>query len=89
MSSTFNVFRWSALAAGVYYGYKENRARNSAAVVRHEAQDWARKEQLIKQAKAEWVKLNPVKTPAGVVSDIEDPNFDIEKYIDHSLKQFA
>ncbi|KAG0369310.1 hypothetical protein BGZ54_010268, partial [Gamsiella multidivaricata] len=75
------VARWSALAFGLVYGYVHH---NSLVALEHNRADQIKaenRERLIDQAKAEWTKKN---TPAGgVVTDPENPNFDLEKLLIH------
>ncbi|KAF8982974.1 hypothetical protein BGZ46_000254 [Entomortierella lignicola] len=76
-----NVARWSALVAGVAYGFVHH---NSLAAKEHHRAEEIKvehRDQLIAKAKAEWVKLN---TPSGgVITDPENPNFDLEKLLNH------
>ncbi|KAF9167349.1 hypothetical protein BGX21_000103 [Mortierella sp. AD011] len=76
-----NVARWSALAFGLVYGYVHH---NSLVALEHNRADQIKaenRERLIAQAKAEWSKKN---TPSGgVITDPENPNFDLEKLLVH------
>ncbi|KAF9926340.1 hypothetical protein FBU30_004037 [Linnemannia zychae] len=72
-----NVARWSALAAGLVYGYVHH---NKLAAMEHNRAEQMKiehRDQLIAQAKAEWVKMNS--PTGGVITDPENPNFDLEK----------
>ncbi|KAI1312971.1 hypothetical protein EDD11_002792 [Mortierella claussenii] len=76
-----NVARWTALVAGLAYGYVHH---NSLAAMEHNRAVKIKAEQrdsLIAQAKVEWVKMNS--PTGGVVADPESPNFDLEKYLIH------
>ncbi|KAG0308837.1 hypothetical protein BGZ98_006618 [Dissophora globulifera] len=76
-----NVARWSALAAGIVYGYAHHNTLSALEHNRAEKIKADNRDRLIAQAKAEWVKMN---TPSGgVVSDFDSPNFDLEKYLIH------
>ncbi|KAG0003089.1 hypothetical protein BGZ80_010783 [Entomortierella chlamydospora] len=76
-----NVARWSALAAGLVYGYVHHNNLTALEHNRAEKLKAEHRDQLIAKAKAEWVKMN---TPTGgVVTDPEDPNFDLEKVLIH------
>ncbi|KAK0347423.1 F1F0 ATP synthase subunit e, mitochondrial [Friedmanniomyces endolithicus] len=82
-SSGVNLLRWSALAVGVFYGFSHQNAihsRDKKAVTQHE---WDRKAQIIDQAKAEWKKRNDPDSGKdnGVISDPENPKFDLEAYL--------
>ncbi|KLT43127.1 hypothetical protein CC85DRAFT_301720 [Cutaneotrichosporon oleaginosum] len=74
-SNTQNVVRYSALLAGLAYGFLHNRT------VQKEGQEAAaRREQLIADAKKAWIaKKNAPKT--DLITDPEDPKFDLEKVI--------
>ncbi|KAF8937534.1 ATP synthase E chain-domain-containing protein [Dissophora ornata] len=76
-----NVARWTALAAGLVYGYVHHNSLTALEHNRAEKLKAENRDRLIAQAKAEWVKMN---TPSGgVVTDPESPNFDLEKVLVH------
>ncbi|KAG0223319.1 ATP synthase E chain-domain-containing protein [Mortierella sp. GBAus27b] len=76
-----NVARWSALAAGLVYGYVHHNNLTNQEHHRAEQKKIEHRDELIAKAKAEWVKMN---TPSGgVVTDPESPNFDLEKLLNH------
>ncbi|KIW64894.1 hypothetical protein PV04_07198 [Phialophora macrospora] len=84
-SQGVNVLRWSALAAGIFYGFTHQRtitARNAAA---HQKAEYDHKAELISKAKAEWAKKNlppQSKTASGdIITDPNDKNFDLEAYL--------
>ncbi|KAK9478766.1 ATP synthase E chain-domain-containing protein [Lipomyces japonicus] len=80
------VFRWSALTAGVVYGAVHSYSLSAAKEQKHAADEWAKKEALIAQAKAEYRKLHPA--PAASSSsavDFSDPNFDLAKYLESAF----
>lgn len=81
--------KWSFLGAGVFYGFWHNRTLANQAEVKRFNKEWARKEKLIAEAKEKYAKLNAPKdsSPSGVITDINDPNFDVEKYLNHALKE--
>ncbi|KAH8128551.1 hypothetical protein ACSS6W_003622 [Trichoderma asperelloides] len=84
MSSTgVNVFRWSALAFGVFYGFSHQRTITTTQRAQHAQHEYEQKQKLIDQAKAEYAKKkNPsVASADGVVTDINSPDFDLEKYL--------
>ncbi|KAF9542467.1 hypothetical protein EC957_001909 [Mortierella hygrophila] len=76
-----NVARWSALAAGLVYGYVHHNTLTTLEHNRAEQKKIEHRDHLIAQAKVEWTKIN---TPTGgVVTDPESPNFDLEKVLIH------
>ncbi|KAJ5902376.1 hypothetical protein N7495_002904 [Penicillium taxi] len=84
-SQGVNVLRYSALVAGLVYGvYHQSSitSQTKRAEIEHE---YARKERLIEQAKAEWKKrTTPQQTQtqtSSLVTDISDPNFDLEAFL--------
>ncbi|KAL8687307.1 MAG: hypothetical protein Q9218_006482 [Villophora microphyllina] len=84
-SSGVNVLRYSALLAGVSYGlYRQS----SLSAQRHQAhvdREYQNQASLITQAKAEFKKKNmpqeSVTKGGQVISDPEDPKFDLEGYL--------
>ena len=82
--STFNVLRYSALGAGVIYGAVHRYNLTSAAEAEVAALHFKKVQQLIKEAKAEYARLNPPKKTEAVSGSInwEDPNLDIEKALE-------
>ncbi|KAF9970360.1 hypothetical protein BGZ73_006937 [Actinomortierella ambigua] len=76
-----NVARWSALVAGLAYGYNHHNTLVAQEAKRAEEIKNAKHEALVAKAKLEWTKMN---TPAGgVITDPENPNFDLEKLLIH------
>lgn len=88
MLTNSQVLRWSALGAGVVYGFVHNSSLKSEAAAKKVADEFAKKETLIAQAKAEYAKLHP-KTVAPAASsdvvDFDDPKFDLDAYINKAL----
>merc|ERR1711939_222933 len=81
MASTgVNVLRWGALAFGVFYGFSHQSAINSRDRSAHAQHEYERKEKLIQQARDEWQRKTQPQSGSGVISNPEDPNFDLEKY---------
>ncbi|KAL7927888.1 ATP synthase E chain domain-containing protein [Trichoderma austrokoningii] len=84
MSSTgVNVFRWSALAFGVFYGFSHQRTITTTQRAQHAQHEYEQKQKLIDQAKAEYAKKkNPsVASADDVVTDVNSPDFDLEKFL--------
>lgn len=84
-SQGVNVLRWGALVLGVFYGFSHQSTINSrdrAAALQHQ---WDRKAKLIDEAKAEYRKkmISAESKPAsgGIISDPDDPKFDLEAYL--------
>ena len=82
MSTTFNVLRYSALGAGLFYGAYHRYSLESSFAKQQAAKQWKHEEKLIAQAKAEYQKLtNPqvVKPATSAPGSInwEDPNLDL------------
>jgi F-type H+-transporting ATP synthase subunit e len=50
------VLRWSALAAGVFYGVYHQAAIKAQLKVRHIDNEYEKQQSLIQKAKAEWAK---------------------------------
>ncbi|GAW09684.1 hypothetical protein LENED_011862 [Lentinula edodes] len=82
VSPTINVARYSALFAGVFYGFYHRRtlqAAHNENKVQHAAHD---REHLIVEAKEAWKKKQASARPSDdVITDPEDPRFDLEKLI--------
>ncbi|KAK5722930.1 F1F0 ATP synthase subunit e, mitochondrial [Elasticomyces elasticus] len=81
-SSGVNVLRWSALVFGVFYGFSHQNAIYNKDKIVASQHEWDRKQSLIDQAKQEWRKKNdPSSGKNGVISDPENPKFDLEAYL--------
>ncbi|OJJ63179.1 hypothetical protein ASPSYDRAFT_86823 [Aspergillus sydowii CBS 593.65] len=82
-SQGVNVLRYSALVAGLVYGFY-HQSSITATTRRAEAdREYARQERLIEQAKAEWKKkTQPQETNStGIITDPENPKFDLEAFL--------
>ncbi|KAI4222621.1 MAG: hypothetical protein L6R36_006009 [Xanthoria steineri] len=84
-SAGVNVLRYSALFAGISYGFYHQSNINA---LNHKAKvdrDFAHQASLITQAKAEFKKKNmpqeSVTKGGEVISDPNDPKFDLEGYL--------
>ncbi|KAG8219399.1 ATP synthase E chain-domain-containing protein, partial [Butyriboletus roseoflavus] len=77
MSSTLNVARYTALASGIVYGIYHHRSLQKAHDQEKEHHAVHRREQLIVQAKDAWRQKSA--KGDGVITDPEDPRFDLEK----------
>ncbi|KAH6916715.1 ATP synthase E chain-domain-containing protein [Coprinopsis sp. MPI-PUGE-AT-0042] len=83
VSSTVNVVRYSALLSGVVYGFYHRRTLQSEAD-KHKLEHAAHhQEKLIAEAKAAWKRKQEGPAQTSLVTDPEDPRFDLEKLIAH------
>ncbi|KAG2350955.1 hypothetical protein BDR05DRAFT_1054981 [Suillus weaverae] len=82
MSTTLNVARYSALLSGIFYGIYHRRSLQKAHDQDKEHHAIHQREQLIAQAKDAWRhKQDSVKGSDGVITNPEDPRFDLEKLV--------
>ncbi|TCD62626.1 hypothetical protein EIP91_006610 [Steccherinum ochraceum] len=79
-STTVNVVRWTALLSGVFYGISHRRTLQKAHDAEKEHHAIHEREHLIAQAKEAW-KRKQESSKDGVVTDPEDPRFDLEKLV--------
>ncbi|KAF7965273.1 hypothetical protein HWV62_28834 [Athelia sp. TMB] len=80
VSATVNVARYSALATGVLYGILHRRTLQKAHDEHKEHHAIHQREHLIKEAKEAWRKKQEApKNGGGIITDPEDPKFDLEK----------
>ncbi|GAB5585708.1 F1F0 ATP synthase subunit e [Umbelopsis nana] len=86
-ASFVNVGRWSALGLGVLYGFTHNRSLHKLEAENKIKHEYERKERLIEQARAEYAKLHAMPDAGAVVTDVDSPNFDLEKFIAHLESQ--
>ncbi|KAL8746505.1 MAG: hypothetical protein Q9190_001479 [Brigantiaea leucoxantha] len=78
-SSGVNVLRYSFLFGGISYGLYHQRSIWAKAKQDHERQEYKKQQSLIEQAKAAWLKkISPPSDSSTVISDPNDPNFDLE-----------
>lgn len=62
------VLRWSALVAGIFYGFSHQRTITANTAAAHAQAEYQHKVDLIQKAKAEWAKKNlppQAKTASG------------------------
>ncbi|KAF7725827.1 hypothetical protein EC973_009251 [Apophysomyces ossiformis] len=79
-----NVGRWSALAFGLVYGYTHNASLQKQEQQKKQQLEYHRKEKLIEEARAAYVKHKLAPTAASATTetlDFESPDFDFEKFI--------
>ncbi|KZO94096.1 hypothetical protein CALVIDRAFT_485062, partial [Calocera viscosa TUFC12733] len=77
-SHSAQVVRYSALLGGIFYGIVHRRTLQSQEDVKKEAHEYERKEKLIKEAREAWQRKQAGPS-SGVITDPEDPKFDLEK----------
>ncbi|EEQ41267.1 putative ATP synthase subunit e [Clavispora lusitaniae] len=89
MSTSFNVFRYSLLGAGVLYGAVHRYNLEAAEEQQQKLAQWKKEEKLIKQAKAEYAKAHaPKEAPASASSfNLEDPNLDFGKVLESLVQK--
>ncbi|CAH2450381.1 F1F0 ATP synthase subunit e, mitochondrial [Komagataella phaffii CBS 7435] len=77
MSTSLNVFRWSALATGIVYGAYHTQQLKVAGKINQDQFNFARRQNLIKEAKLEYSKLNPSQEDSK--NDLAKINLDDDK----------
>ncbi|CAD6582342.1 MAG: hypothetical protein ASARMPRED_000940 [Alectoria sarmentosa] len=82
-SSGVNVLRYAALFTGAGYGFYHQASLAARAKMAHIDREFENQASLISKAKAEWVKKTMPKEAkeGGVISDPNDPKFDLEAYL--------
>ncbi|KAG2365522.1 ATP synthase E chain-domain-containing protein [Suillus spraguei] len=81
MSTTLNVARYSALLSGVFYGIYHRRSLQKAHDQDKEHHAIHQREQLIAQAKDAWRQKQESAKGSDVITNPEDPRFDLEKLV--------
>lgn len=80
--STVNVLRYSFLGLGLLVGLKTDFSLKGIAARELEDKEFARREQLIVEAKKEYEKLHPSPKAKGSSEiNLEDPNLDFGEVI--------
>ncbi|KAF7307367.1 ATP synthase subunit e, mitochondrial [Mycena indigotica] len=80
-SPTVNVVRYTALFTGVAYGWYHRRTLQAAHDVHKIEAAAHQREHLIAQAKEAWIKKQQAPKAGSLVTDPDDPRFDLEKLI--------
>ncbi|KIK02125.1 hypothetical protein K443DRAFT_677898 [Laccaria amethystina LaAM-08-1] len=84
VSSTVNVVRYTALVSGVAYGWYHRRTLQTAHDQHKLEHAVHHREQLVAEAKDAWKKKQQSSIKdTTLVTDPEDPRFDLEKLIAH------
>ncbi|PAV22837.1 hypothetical protein PNOK_0279400 [Pyrrhoderma noxium] len=79
-STTVNVVRYSALLGGVFYGIMHRRTLQKERNETLTKDALHSREELVKKAKEAWKKKQEG-SKDSVITDPEDPRFDLEKLI--------
>lgn len=87
-STTVNVVRYSALLGGVFYGILHRRTLQKERNETLAKEALHSREELIKKAKEAWKKKQE-EPKDNLVTDPEDPRFDLEKLIAKWEKEIA
>ncbi|KAF3482113.1 uncharacterized protein GIQ15_04872 [Arthroderma uncinatum] len=90
-SQGVNVLRYSALFAGVFYGLYHQSTLNTQARAAQIEREYKRQESLIERAKTEFKNKNspPKKDENSVISDPNDPRFDLEALLKATAAETA
>lgn len=81
VSATVNVVRYTALASGIFYGFYHRRtlqAKHDQQKLEHALHS---REHLIAEAKEAWKRKQEDAKSSSVMTDPEDPRFDLEKLL--------
>lgn len=78
-TDSLQVLRWSALIAGVFYGFTHQRTITAQQASAHAKAEYDHKADLIQKAKLEWAKktLPPQAKTAGGDSMWQSPRLDV------------
>ncbi|THH03451.1 hypothetical protein EW145_g6246 [Phellinidium pouzarii] len=80
VSATVNVVRYSALLGGVFYGIVHRRTLQKVKDEDRAHHALHEREELVKQAKEAWKKQKQAPKDS-IVTNPEDPKFDLEKLL--------
>ncbi|KAF9535729.1 ATP synthase E chain-domain-containing protein [Crepidotus variabilis] len=80
-STTTNVVRYTALFSGVLYGWSHRRSLQSTHDKHALEEATHNREKLIHEAKEAWKRKLEVSKDTALVTDPEDPRFDLDKLI--------
>ncbi|KAI0690746.1 ATP synthase E chain-domain-containing protein [Cytidiella melzeri] len=81
-SSTVNVVRYTALLSGVFYGIAHRRTLQKEHDHEKKIHAIHEREHLIAEAKEAWKKKQEGSKKDSIVTDPEDPKFDLEKLME-------
>ncbi|KZT27546.1 hypothetical protein NEOLEDRAFT_1130522 [Neolentinus lepideus HHB14362 ss-1] len=88
VSSTVNVVRYTALVSGVFYGILHRRSLQKEHDEKKHHHAIHERERLIVEAKEAW-KRKQETGKDGIVTDPEDPRFDLEKLLEKWEKDYS
>ncbi|KAG8904749.1 hypothetical protein FRC00_013793 [Tulasnella sp. 408] len=81
MSSTVNVVRYTGLIGGILYGISHRRTLQEQENHRKAEHAAHHREDLIKQARQAWKDKQEASKGSGLITNPDDPNFDLEKIL--------
>ncbi|KAL5494679.1 TIM11 [Sanghuangporus weigelae] len=84
---TVNVVRYTALAAGIFYGIAHRRTLQKQKNEQRAHEAVHQREELIHRAKEAWKRQSEQKKD-DLVTNPDDPNFDIEKLLQKWEKEY-
>ncbi|KXN71959.1 hypothetical protein CONCODRAFT_5287 [Conidiobolus coronatus NRRL 28638] len=77
-----SFLRWGAFGTGIVYGFTRHNKLVKLEADLAAKKEFQRKEDLIKQAKAAYAATKVIQSKSNdVISDPEDPKFDLEAYL--------
>ncbi|CAF9907955.1 MAG: hypothetical protein HETSPECPRED_007947 [Heterodermia speciosa] len=80
-SSGANVLRYTALITGVGYGLYRQATITTQERIAQTNREYHAKSDLIEKAKVEWIKKTKPREEIGVISNPDDPKFDLEAFL--------
>ncbi|TIA69210.1 hypothetical protein E3P92_03156 [Wallemia ichthyophaga] len=81
------VVRWTALATGVVYGAVHLRSVHKIQAQEEEHLAEKHHQQVIEKARKAWIEKKPSKSSNGLITDPENPSFDLEKFLEAKSKE--
>ncbi|KAF9011158.1 ATP synthase E chain-domain-containing protein [Cyathus striatus] len=81
VSSTVNVVRYSALFGGIAYGFFHRRSLQADHDLHKLEHAVHERQRLVAEAKEAWKRKKEAALDTTLVTDPEDPRFDLEKLI--------
>ena len=87
--STVNVLRYTALALGVFVGFRTDLLNKKTAQKKREELEYERQVKLVKEAKAEWAKLHPKPADESGPINLDDPNLDLGEVLLKKIENFT
>jgi len=79
-SPTVNVVRYTALVTGIFYGISHRRALQARENEKRAHEETQRQEKLLQRAREAW-KEKLAGPPKTLITDPDDPKFDIDALI--------